>query len=154
MGNIHRVKLFQFSAPKIKHMILVKCTEWTLGVWKYSVTLFSEVIRAKTLLKEAWSLRDIGDNSSPICFDSSTNPFVIMNVLIWNCRGAFKPSFRQTVLDLMNWHHPIIMVITETRFSRVRAKGIMASLPFDGAMCSDTIGFARGIWLLWWTDLV
>ena len=77
-----------------------------------------------------------------------------MNVLIWNCRGALKPSFRQTILDLVNWHHPIIMVITETRLSGDRAKGIMASLPFDGAMCSDTIGFARGIWLLWWTDLV
>ena len=154
MGNIHRVKLFQFLAPKIKHTILVKCTEWTLGVWKYSVTLFSEVIRAKTLLKEAWSLRDIGDNSSPIYFDSSTNPFVIMNVLIWNCRGALKPFFRQTVLDLVNWHHPIIMVITETRLSGVRAKGIMASLSFDGAVCSDTIRFAGGIWLLWRTDLV
>ena len=112
------------------------------------------MIRAKTLLKQAWSLRDIGDRSSPICFYSTTDPFVIMNVLIWNCRGVLKPSFRQTVLDLVNWHHPIIMVITETRLSGDSAKGIMAPLPFDRAMCSDTIGFARGIWLLWWSDLV
>ena len=154
LGNIHRVKLLQFSAPKIKHTILVKCTKWNLGVWKHSVTLFSEKIKAKTLLKQAWSLRDIGDSSSPICFDPPTNPFVIMNVLIWNCRGALKPSFRQIVLDLVNWHHPIIMVIPEARMSGVRAKGIMASLPFDGMVCSNTIGFAGGIWLLWHSDLV
>ena len=30
----------------------------------------------------------------------------------------------------------------------------MASLPFDGAVCSNTIGFAGGIWLLWQSDLV
>ena len=87
-------------------------------------------------------------------FGIYTNPFVIMNVLIWNCRGALKPSFRQTVLDIVNWHHPIIMVITETRLSGDRAKGILASLPFDGAVCSDTIGFTRGIWPLWWSNLV
>ena len=46
------------------------------------------------------------------------------------------------------------MVITETRFSGDRGKSIMASLLFDGALCSDTTGFVGGIWLLWWSDLV
>ena len=154
MGNIHWVKLLQFSAPKIKHTILTKCIKGNLGVWKHSVTLFSEMIRAKSLLRQAWSLRAIGDRSSPICFDSTTNPFPTMNILTWNCGGALKPSFRQTILDLVNGHYPIIMVITETRMSGDRAKSIMASFPFDGAMCSNTISFAGGIWLLWWSDLV
>ena len=77
-----------------------------------------------------------------------------MNILTWNCKGAFKPSFKQTILDLVNWHHPIIMVITETRLSGDKAKSIMASFPFDGAMCSNTIGFVGDIWLLWQSDLV
>ena len=79
-----------------------------------------------------------------------------MNVLIWNCKGALKPSFRQTVLDIVNWHHPIIMVITETRFSGDRAKSIMASLPFDGALCSiplaslEAFGCFGGLtWFKW-----
>ena len=71
-----------------------------------------------------------------------------MNILTWNCKGALKPSFKQTILDLVNCHHPIIMVITETRLSGDKAKSIMASFPFDGAMCPYTIGFAGDIWLL------
>ncbi|KAL4638398.1 hypothetical protein ACB092_03G143700 [Castanea dentata] len=77
-----------------------------------------------------------------------------MNVLIWNCRGAIKPLFRKTVMDLVDWHNPIVMVITETRLSGVRADEIIESLPFDGAVVTDTIGFAGGIWLLWRSDLV
>ena len=154
MANIHRLNLLQFFAPRIKHTILVKCTEGNLGVWKHLVTLFSEMLRTKSLLRQAWSLRGIRDKSSPICFDSTTNSFAIMNILIWNCRGALKPSFKQTILDLVNWHHPIIMVIMETHLSGNRAKSIMVSLPFDGAVCSNTIGFTGGIWLLWWSDLV
>lgn len=44
------------------------------------------------------------------------------------------------------------MVITKTSLSGDRAKRIMGSLPFDGAVCIDTIGFAGGIWLLWRSD--
>ena len=41
------------------------------------------------------------------------------------------------------------MVITETRLSGARANEIIEGLPFDGAAVADTIGFARGIWMLW-----
>ena len=82
------------------------------------------------------------------------NPCLIMNILIWNCRGAMKPQFRKTVLDLVEWHSPFLMVITETRMSGARAVEMIESLPFDGYVVADTIGFAGGIWLLWKTDLV
>ena len=59
-----------------------------------------------------------------------------------------KPQFRKTVMDLVEWHNPILMVITETRMSGSRALEKIETLPFDGAEVSDTIGFARGIWLL------
>ncbi|XP_023883345.1 uncharacterized protein LOC111995659 [Quercus suber] len=52
-----------------------------------------------------------------------------MNILIWNCRGAMKPLFRKTVMDLVAWHSPTIMVITKTRLS-------------------------GGIWLLWSSNAV
>ena len=42
----------------------------------------------------------------------------------------------------------------ETRLCGVRADEIIETLPFDGAVVTDTIGFARGIWLLWHSDLV
>ena len=58
------------------------------------------------------------------------------------------------VKDLVNWHMPLIMVITKTSMSGARADEIIESLPFDGAVVANTIGFARGIWLLWCSDLV
>ena len=61
---------------------------------------------------------------------------------------------RKTVMDLVDWHSPILMVITETRMSGVRADEIIEALPFDGHAIFDTIGFAGGIWMLWRSDLV
>nr|XP_023919431.1 uncharacterized protein LOC112030994 [Quercus suber] len=77
-----------------------------------------------------------------------------MNILVWNCRGAMKPEFRKTVRDLIAWHSPIVMVITETRLSGAKADEIIEGLPFDGAVVADTIGFVGGIWMLWRSDLV
>ena len=65
-----------------------------------------------------------------------------------------KPPFRKTVMDLVEWHSPILMVITKTRLSGARVDEIIETLPFDGATVSNTIGFAGGIWLLWRLDLV
>lgn len=65
-----------------------------------------------------------------------------------------KPQFKKTVMDLVEWHTPILMVITETRLSGARAVEIIKTLPFNGFVVADTIGFAGGIWLLWRTDLV
>ena len=108
----------------------------------------------KRELMEAWRWRDTTDSSSASYFETATHPYPIMNVLVWNCRGAMKLLFRKTVMDLVDWHNPIVMVIMETRLSGVRADEIIETLPFDGAVVIDTIGFAGGIWLLWRFDLV
>ena len=57
-------------------------------------------------------------------------------------------------MDLVDWHSPILMVITETRLSSARADEIIKALPFNGYAVADTIGFAGGIWMLWRSDLV
>ena len=108
----------------------------------------------KKELMEAWRLRDTADSSSESLSEAANHCYPKMNILVWNCRGAMKPLFRKTVMDLVDWHNPIIMVITETRLSGARATEIIETLPFDGAVVSDTIGFAGGIWLLWRFDLV
>ena len=108
----------------------------------------------KRELMEAWRWRDTTDSSSASHFETATHPYPIMNVLVWNCRGAMKLLFRKTVMDLVDWHNPIVKVIMETRLSGVRADEIIETLPFDGAVVIDTIGFAGGIWLLWRFDLV
>ncbi|KAL4638059.1 hypothetical protein ACB092_03G123500 [Castanea dentata] len=77
-----------------------------------------------------------------------------MNIFIWNCRGAIKPTFKKTVLDLVEWHEPIIFVITETRIDGPRADEIIKKFSFDGAYSTETIGYAGRIWLLWHLDFV
>ena len=77
-----------------------------------------------------------------------------MNISIWNYRGAMKPQFRKTIMDLVDWHSPILLVITETRISGAKPDEIIESLHFDGVVITDTIGFASGIWMLWRPDLV
>ena len=57
-------------------------------------------------------------------------------------------------MDLVEWHSPLLMVITEMRLSRAKVDEIIEHLLFDGATVADTIGFAGGIWLLWHFDLV
>ena len=57
-------------------------------------------------------------------------------------------------MDLVKWHLPIIIIIMKTRLCGARADETIETLPFDGAVVANTIGFARGIQLLWRLDLV
>lgn len=153
-GNLHRVKMIQFTEAKISGTILTKATLGELGIVHHLITLFHERLERKTEVIEAGRLRATEDSPSLVHFDSSKTPFKIMNILIWNCRGAMKPQFKKTVMDLVEWHSLILMVMTETRLSGAREVEMIETLPFDGSVVADTIGFARGIWLLWRIDLV
>ena len=96
----------------------------------------------------------MGNHPAIELLDRSSYPLPIMNIITWNCRGALKPKFKQTMVDLISWHNPMVMVITETRVSGYRAEEIIQGLPFDGFAMSETIGFVGGIWLLWKSSLV
>ena len=63
-----------------------------------------------------------GDKGGAIltCFESRTSPNPIMNILIWNCRGAMKPTFQKTALDLVEWHWPIIFVMKRPELMGLR----------------------------------
>ena len=78
----------------------------------------------------------------------------MMNIIIWNCRGALKPSFQSSVRDLVANHDPAILMVMETRIGSDKAKDITDRLPFQGALFIDSIGFAGGLWLLWDPDRV
>ena len=74
---------------------------------------------------------------------------VLMNSIIWNCRGASKPSFQKRVKEMVQKYNPDILVVIETRVGVNRAREITERLPFDGAIRSDAVGFTGGIWVLW-----
>ena len=79
---------------------------------------------------------------------------VLMNSIIWNCRGASKPSFQKRVKEMVQKYNPDILVVIETRVGVNRAREITERLPFDGAIRSNAVGFAGGIWVLWNSERV
>ena len=80
--------------------------------------------------------------------------WLTMNILIWNSRGALKPSFQTDIHELACRHNPAILVVMETKLGGSKAKEVSDRLPFDGAIHSETIGFTGGLWLLWNEDQV
>ena len=72
-----------------------------------------------------------------------------MKIMVWDCRGALSPNFCKIIIDMMKDSNLDILVVTKTRVSEDRAKEITNKLPFDGAVHTDTIGYAGGLWLLW-----
>lgn len=118
------------------------------------MNLFPGLIKEKIALRQAWTLREIGEEPSPIWFDAHYTPNPIMNSLIWNCRVAMKPTFKKIVLNLVEWNNPAIFVIMETRIDGNRADDIIRRLSFDGAYSTESIGHAGGIWLLWCSNIV
>ena len=123
MGNLQRVKQIQFVEPEISGTILAKEMQEALGIIKHLVTLIQGIWKSRKEMLEVWRLRDIEDSSSLSFFDVNSTPYKM--ILIWNCRGAMKPQFKNTVMDLVEWHSPILMVITETRMSGARADEII-----------------------------
>ena len=77
-----------------------------------------------------------------------------MNILIWNNRGALKPSFQTYVHELARRHDPAILVVMETKLGGNKAKEVIDRLPFDGVIHTETIGLIGGLWLLWNEDQV
>ena len=73
----------------------------------------------------------------------------LMNIIVWNCRGVLKPSFQKYVRELVQNHDPAILVVMETRVGGEKARAITDNLLFDGAIHTNTIGYAGGLWVLW-----
>ena len=46
-------------------------------------------------------------------------------------------------------HDPTIFVVMEMRLGGEGAKEITNRLPYDGAIHTNTIGYAGGLWALW-----
>ena len=89
-------------------------------------------------------------NSNPV--EVLLGQFVQMNTVIWNCRGALNPNFKIRIYEMAVNHSPAIMVIMEIRVGGDGDERIIADLPFDGCITTETIGYVGGLWALWKKD--
>ena len=96
-----------------------------------------------------WNLREEAKSLPP--YNECPTPIhtLVMNIIVWNYKGALKPSFQNHVWDLMNNHESTILIVKEIRIGRDRACEITNRLPFDGLIHADTIGYTGGLWMLW-----
>lgn len=155
MGNRHAIKLLQVFQPIMEFNFHSIATERMMGMLEHCVTLMlgrgqtTEMVKMTgwNLLEEAKLLPLFDECSTP-------NHCLVMNIIAWNCRKALKPLFQNLVRELVHNHDLAIMIVMETRIGGDRARDITDRLPFDGAIHTDTIGFAGDLWLLWNSDKV
>lgn len=54
----------------------------------------------------------------------------------------------------MQNHDPAILVVMETQNEGKRTREMTDKLPFDGAIHTDTLWYAGGLWVLWKSNKV
>lgn len=62
---------------------------------------------------------------TPMDSDIQCNPQIFMNILFWNRHGAASSLFISTVIDLMNFHRPCVLILVETKVFSAEAQGIV-----------------------------
>lgn len=70
-------------------------------------------------------------------------------MLFWNCRGVGKSRFPGLIRDYIRLYKLCFLTILEPRISGPKADTVVDRIGFDGSVCVEAEGFARGIWCLW-----
>uniref|UniRef100_A0A2N9IFC0 CCHC-type domain-containing protein n=1 Tax=Fagus sylvatica TaxID=28930 RepID=A0A2N9IFC0_FAGSY len=148
-ASLVRIKSLRRRSQKGEFFLICQ-REMSMGIMEHTVTMMKGDGATKRFLKEmGWSLMEQMRSLPQIDECPTPNLSLIMNIILWNCRGALNPNFRRSIADLVSCHSPSLLIVTETRVGGDRAKEITDTLPFDGAIHADTIGYAGGLWLLW-----
>uniref|UniRef100_A0A2N9GX50 CCHC-type domain-containing protein n=1 Tax=Fagus sylvatica TaxID=28930 RepID=A0A2N9GX50_FAGSY len=157
VGNLASVALAQTAKCVPEFSMIIKSSEMrgtSYLAYQLSMRALKNVIW-EMWPEMAWNAMEETGSLLP-----TTNPSFMsgnqigLNVLTWNCRGVLNPCFRRALHDLLQINNPGILILTETRLGGPRAVDLAKSFPFDGFLCSQTIGFSGGIWILWKTNVV
>jgi len=149
MGNRHYTKLIQVFKPTMVFNLHSIARELEIGVLEHCLTLSPmRGQETKMLEKIRWNLRKGVEVKPPLDECPTPDHHLIMNIIIWNSKGVLKPNFQTHIRELVQNYDPTILVVMENRLGGDRAKEITYRLPFNGAIHTDTIGYAGGLWLL------
>lgn len=76
-----------------------------------------------------------------------------MIMLLWNCRGIgnqnFKINFKIHFKELLDYHKPSMVILTETKACGDEADNIMEYFNYPHSAKVDAIGNAGGIYIIW-----
>ncbi|KAI9125699.1 hypothetical protein K1719_003117 [Acacia pycnantha] len=73
----------------------------------------------------------------------------MINILVWNSRGAASKGFAAVLRDLKHRHRLDVVVILEPRVSGCAADRIIKNWGFKQSVRREAEGFSGGIWILW-----
>lgn len=122
-------------------------TQLEMGILKYCLILMLRRGHSTEMLNRmGWNLKKETKSQPPFDECCTPNHIFVMNIIIWNSRGALKSNFQNHVRELVRVHDPTIFVVMETRLRGEKAKDIIDCLPFDGAIHANTIGYVGGPW--------
>lgn len=62
-------------------------------------------------------------------------------ILVWNYRSLGNDNAVDAVKDIIDAHHPNIVILTETRITLDRSERVAASFHYDGYLAMDIMGF-------------
>ncbi|KAF7831717.1 ribonuclease H [Senna tora] len=74
---------------------------------------------------------------------------LLMNMLVWNCRGTGMRSFPSLMKDLCRKHKFDFLALVETRQSGLNAELICRKLGFLNWSREEAEGYSGGIWCFW-----
>lgn len=86
------------------------------------------------------------DNTLILVEQPSPTPPMIL--LLWNCRGIHNHNFKAHFRELVNYHKPSLVVLTETKAVGAKADAIMANFNSPNSAKVDFVGLSRGIYIL------
>ncbi|OMP05986.1 hypothetical protein COLO4_08411 [Corchorus olitorius] len=70
-----------------------------------------------------------------------------LTAVYYNARGAALLSFRSHLQILVDEHHPMIIIVTETRLGAREANQLASDLRYNQVIFMNPIGYCGGIWL-------
>lgn len=74
---------------------------------------------------------------------------MMLNILIWNSRGAASKDIAAIIRDMKKRYKLDIVVILESRISGRQVNNVIKSWGFKNSCRMQAEGFSGGIWILW-----
>ena len=115
LGNLQAKRLIQVFYPTKTSVLMIRSCEKEIGVLEHSMTL----IHGKEVSSWEMKVAGLALLSQGVCeptVDVVLLPIIhlMMNIMVWNCRGALNPNFAQTVRNMVKDSSSDILIITKT----------------------------------------
>lgn len=86
-------------------------------------------------------------------FSNQSNK-VVSHLLFQNVYRAHRKCFKKTLMELIDYHQPMITSISETRISRDNVLSIISTLGFKCQHKINAMGNTGGLWIIWGTNII